>query len=621
MSRNCFEANRRLLLFMSRANSHYYPGLTAAEQRSSKQLAYRFNTMTMTTTSSPLLCSTRFHSSSGLSLFAQNMTCAQRKISNASTAPTAAVSPLSDETTKDSGGVKQASAAIDSREPPAASGDSGAKKAASCGAKAAASSVNGGFKSSSAGKKKSESSEARERSNTMRFFYLNPEIDKAAQKPLVRLNPMTMMYMGVSDDYSHLLQSANYLRNELPIRLAHMIKEMRNLPFIVGCNPSMLEIHERCIKAFNNFDNFDKEIKDLSTEKRFNQHVCNMLEMNKDLLALLCDGFRDTRRYIKNEDFIKHNLNKILSARMGIRLLCEHHIALNKQSNIDPTQTGEDEDGCGERSASSSSANERSTSSTNCLSESSSRSAKTEDWVGIIHKKFSPKKLVETSGRMVSRICQDKYGQAPKLKIDGHTNVVFPYIPLPLEYILPELLKNSFRATCEQHRGSATLPDVNVTIAINEKDCILRIRDRGGGIPHALTNKIFDYHFSTAGEDSSTGNDVGTGASAGSSLSAASGGSYSNLLPLDQHQNQATSNDNFMGDGGFQQPNEAVGMLCETASCGLAVMHGYGFGLPTSKAYAEYLGGSLSFQSMQGIGSDFYLRMALLDIEPEMVRI
>ena len=50
-------------------------------------------------------------------------------------------------------------------------------------------------------------------------------------------------------------------------------------------------------------------------------------------------------------------------------------------------------------------------------------------------------------------------------------------------------------------------------------------------------------------------------------------------------------------------------------------MYGYGFGLPTSKAYAEYLGGSLKFQTMQGIGTDFYLRLGRLDIEPEMVRI
>ena len=35
----------------------------------------------------------------------------------------------------------------------------------------------------------------------------------------------------------------------------------------------------------------------------------------------------------------------------------------------------------------------------------------------------------------------------------------------------------------------------------------------------------------------------------------------------------------------------------------------YGFGLPTSRAYSEYLGGSLNIQSMQGLGTDVYLRL------------
>jgi [3-methyl-2-oxobutanoate dehydrogenase (acetyl-transferring)] kinase len=38
--------------------------------------------------------------------------------------------------------------------------------------------------------------------------------------------------------------------------------------------------------------------------------------------------------------------------------------------------------------------------------------------------------------------------------------------------------------------------------------------------------------------------------------------------------------------------------------------HRYGFGLPTSRAYAEYLGGSLTIHSMQGLGTDVYLRLS-----------
>lgn len=451
-----------------------------------------------------------------------------------------------------------------------------------------ASSSNGSSTSAYYAKKRTDLSESRERFNNMRYFYADPEIDKASEKPLIRLNPMTMMYMGVSDDNSHLLRSSNYLRNELPIRLAHMIKELRMLPFIVASNPSMLEIHERCIKTFRDFDNFDKEIKELDSEKRFNQLVYNMLEMNKDLLALLCDGFKDTRRYIKNEAFIKTHLNKILSARLGLRLLCEHHLALQKQSSLHNVLLSKEITDQDAKVPYNDNFNSTYASSGSKDNSSFMGSKRNEEWVGIIHKKFSPKKLIETSARLVTRLCMDKYGVAPKLKIDGHTNAQFPYMPLPLEYIMPELLKNSYRASTEHHINSSSIPDVNVTIALNEKDFVLRIRDRGGGIPHRLVNKIFDYHFTTADEKN------------------------------EQMQEDKENKEIFHS----YLNNSAIGMICEASSTrGLAVMHGYGFGLPTSKAYAEYLGGSLTFQSMQGIGTDFYLRLSLLDIEPELVRI
>jgi len=140
------------------------------------------------------------------------------------------------------------------------------------------------------------------------------------------------------------------------------------------------------------------------------------------------------------------------------------------------------------------------------LNNSTIQKSKSEQ-VGIIHRQFSPRALVEKSARMVTRLCVDKYGISPNLKLDGHTNVTFPYLSLPLEYILPELLKNAFRATIENHRDSPVLPDVTVTIALNDRDCIIRIRDRGGGIPHELCEKIFDYHFSTVSDKTANGDD------------------------------------------------------------------------------------------------------------------
>lgn len=62
-------------------------------------------------------------------------------------------------------------------------------------------------------------------------------------------------------------------------------------------------------------------------------------------------------------------------------------------------------------------------------------------------------------------------------------------------------------------------------------------------------------------------------------------------------------------------------MLDTANSTTTGPMHGYGFGLPTSRAYAEYLGGGLTIQSLQGIGTDVYLRLKHIDSKAVSFRI
>ncbi|XP_041278749.1 3-methyl-2-oxobutanoate dehydrogenase [lipoamide] kinase, mitochondrial, partial [Onychostruthus taczanowskii] len=74
--------------------------------------------------------------------------------------------------------------------------------------------------------------------------------------PSVRLTPTTMLYSGRSQDGSHILKSARYLQQELPVRIAHRIQGFRNLPFIIGCNPTILHVHELYIRAFQKLSDF-----------------------------------------------------------------------------------------------------------------------------------------------------------------------------------------------------------------------------------------------------------------------------------------------------------------------------------------------------------------------------
>ena len=95
---------------------------------------------------------------------------------------------------------------------------------------------------------------------------------------------------------------------------------------------------------------------------------------------------------------------------------------------------------------------------------------------GIINKALRLKDLVEKWAEFTRRLAFHKYGKAPEIRLSGHVGSTFPYITLPLDYILPELFKNALRATIESHPDASetSLPSVHVTIANNEVDFILR---------------------------------------------------------------------------------------------------------------------------------------------------
>uniref|UniRef100_F7EDQ5 Protein-serine/threonine kinase n=1 Tax=Xenopus tropicalis TaxID=8364 RepID=F7EDQ5_XENTR len=264
---------------------------------------------------------------------------------------------------------------------------------------------------------------ARERSKTVTSFYNQSGIDISAEKASVRLTPTTMLYSGRSQDGSHILKSARYLYKELPVRISHRIKGFRSLPFIIGCNPTILHVHELYIRAFQKLSEFPP-ISNHETESQYCKLLRQLLDDHKDVVTQLAEGMRESRKHIQDEKVIRYFLDKTLTSRLGIRMLATHHLALHEDR---------------------------------------------PDFVGIICTRLSPKKIIEKWVDFARRLCEHKYGNAPRVRINGHVAARFPFIPMPLDYILPELLKNS-----------------------------MRISDRGGGIPHDHMERVMDYHFTTA---------------------------------------------------------------------------------------------------------------------------
>ena len=95
-----------------------------------------------------------------------------------------------------------------------------------------------------------------------------------------------------------LQRSAQYLQVELPIRIAHRIRDIRNLPFIVGCNPSILSVHELYIRAFHILHDFP-EILTNADEDKYSSVLRELLEDHEDVIGTLASGFKEARKHIK----------------------------------------------------------------------------------------------------------------------------------------------------------------------------------------------------------------------------------------------------------------------------------------------------------------------------------
>ncbi|KAG8907406.1 26S proteasome regulatory subunit 7 [Tulasnella sp. 403] len=208
--------------------------------------------------------------------------------------------------------------------------------------------------------------------------------------------------------------------------------------------------------------------KNIEENWAFTRRLEDLVDVHSNDIPTLAKGFKECTKYISSAN-TSHFLDDIIRSRIAVRLMAEQHIAISH----------------------------------------SLRSHDPKRDVGIINKKTSPRDMINMCARFVSELSEATLGNAPRLVLEGDVDATFPYVPVHLEYILTEVLKNSYRATVEHHSGVANLPPVVVTIApsllppspMRPAYMSIRIRDQGGGVPPANMQRIFSYAFTTAGSD------------------------------------------------------------------------------------------------------------------------
>lgn len=186
-----------------------------------------------------------------------------------------------------------------------------------------------------------------------------------------------------------------------------------------------------------------------------------------------------------------------------------------------------------------------------------------ERCTGVVHPHCRPAEIVKELTRSLGDLCCELYGVKPSVTVIGQIDTELSFVPEHLRFVLQEIMKNAFRATIERNMTQGAIPPVIVEIMKGSFDVTLKVSDRGGGMTRQKLAQVWRYGYTSAGDSS-----------------AATGGADADLAAL-----------------------------CGQDTASSRQMAGYGFGLPLSRVYAQYFGGDITVQSMNGYGTDVYLNV------------
>ncbi|KAI0650731.1 alpha-ketoacid dehydrogenase kinase [Trametes meyenii] len=398
--------------------------------------------------------------------------------------------------------------------------------------------------------------------STAVHFYQARQLEAYASKPATRLTLRQLVFFGKYMNEERLIKSANYVRTELPIRIAHRLRDMQALPYVVVTQEWIAKVYELYWSAFDKFRRYP-EITTVEENDAFCIFVRDLLDDHKSVIPNLSLGLSLSSPHLL-PDRLDTFMRRMLVSRISRRVLAEHHIALTK------------------------------------FVKSQDRSPQAHEDVGIISTELSVQNSIDRCVRYLRNRPRDvDISSGPlsdadwsEVVVDGHKDTRFAYIREHLEYIIFELLKNSFRATRLKHPAASTLPPVRVTVVASDNDVYLRISDQGGGLVSSEIQSPSDL-FSFSHVRNAT------------RLAAARLGAL-RTVSSSEHGMRATVSEQV----GRWEPDPAGGV--DVPADGVNPHPRIGIGLPMSNIYATYFGGSLELVSLDGYGTDVYVRLPKL---------
>lgn len=196
-----------------------------------------------------------------------------------------------------------------------------------------------------------------------------------------------------------LMQVAGFLRREMPVRLAHRIRDLERVPLMKDV-ASVREVRDLYITSYLELEEFDPIIRTPEQEEDFSKLLENVYERHSKVLVQMARGAYEYRNLIRSKKDMEfelmeetHNfLDRFYLYRIGMRVLIGQYLAL--------------------------------------------RQPPVENYVGIVCSHTSPYEIVKRAIDDAAFMCTRKYGDAPEVIMSGRLDLTFPYVPTHLRKFL-----------------------------------------------------------------------------------------------------------------------------------------------------------------------------------------
>ncbi|KAK5016913.1 putative protein kinase [Cryomyces antarcticus] len=396
-------------------------------------------------------------------------------------------------------------------------------------------------------------------------------LDEWVQRPAHPISLKQLTFFGRSLSESRLLSSANYVRTELPIRISHRLRDMQTLPYVALTNPHISHVYELYYSAFERLRKIEP-VKTVEDNDGYCKIIKETLREHLSVIPRLAMGVLKIQGLMGAEETDKF-MNTLLRSRISRRVIAEQHLALTETFH----------------------------SPWHFPDAKTSQTDPQEEFVGEVFLRCNAAEVVTRCANTATELIRRAHGSQvllPEIKLQGHLNAAFPYIPSHLEYIVGELLRNSIQAVVEQ-RGGCKPPPIEVLICEAAQHVIIRISDQGGGVPREILPHLWSFSKGPRRQK--------------------------RLENLERVPKMAATMQELRVPDSKSTPEHNDRPEKHDYDGSLSSLSGrppdlrLGIGLPMSRIYAEYWAGSLELHSLEGYGVDAFLQISKLGNKNEQL--